>query len=69
MLWTGITIISFPTLAGLQLITLVSPFCISLLTKVSGLNILEENADKKWGNEKAYNDYKKNTPILFPFKK
>tara|TARA_B100002051_G_scaffold10779_1_gene9108 strand:- start:70 stop:657 length:588 start_codon:yes stop_codon:yes gene_type:complete len=70
MLWTGITIISFPTLAGLQLITLVSPlFVYLLLTKVSGLNILEENADKKWGNEKAYNEYKKNTPILFPFKK
>ena len=49
MLWTGITIISFPTLAGLQLITLVSPlFVYLLLTKVSGLNILEENADKKW---------------------
>ena len=70
MLWTGITIILFPTLAGFQLITLVSPlFVYVLLTKVSGLNILEENADKKWGNEKAYNDYKKNTPILFPFKK
>lgn len=70
MLWTGITIISFPTLTGFQLITLVSPFFVYLLlTKVSGLNILEENADKKWGNEKAYKEYKKNTPILFPFKK
>ena len=49
---------------------LVSPlFVYVLLTKVSGLNILEENADKKWGNEKAYIEYKKNTPILFPFKK
>ena len=69
MLWTGITIISFPTLAGLQLITLVSPlFVYLLLTKVSGLNILEENADKKWGNEKAYNDYKKIHPSYFHLK-
>lgn len=70
MLWTGITIISFPSLEGFQLITLISPvFVYLLLTKVSGLNILEENADKKWGKEKAYIDYKNNTPILFPFKK
>ena len=70
MLWTGITIISFPSLEGFQLITLISPvFVYLLLTKVSGLNILEENADKKWGKEKAYIDYKNNTPVLFPFKK
>ena len=70
MLWTGITIISFPSLEGFQLITLISPvFVYLLLTKVSGLNILEENADKKWGKEKAYRDYKNNTPLLFPFKK
>jgi len=70
MLWTGITIISFPSLEGFQLITLISPvFVYLLLTKVSGLNILEENADKKWGKEQAYRDYKNNTPLLFPFKK
>lgn len=70
MLWTGIAIISFPSLEGFQLITLISPiFVYLLLTKISGLNILEENADKKWGNEKEYKEYKNNTPILFPFKK
>lgn len=69
LLWTGISIISFPTFEGFQYLALISPFfTYLLLTRVSGVNLLEASADKKWGASEAYQKYKKNTPIFFPFK-
>ncbi len=68
ILWTGIAIISLPLLSGWQFLTLVSPvFVYLLLTKISGLPFLEEKAEKKWGNDKEYLEYKNNTPILIPY--
>ncbi len=70
LLWIGMAIIAFPTLQGLQYITLISPiFIYLLLTKISGVNLLEIRADKKWGGTIEYEAYKKNTPILIPFLK
>jgi len=37
------------------------------LTKISGLPFLEDKAEKKWGNDKDYLEYKNNTPILIPY--
>jgi len=68
VLWTGIAIISLPLLSGWQLVTLVSPlFVFILLTKISGLPFLEDKAEKKWGNDKNYIEYKNKTPVLTPF--
>ena len=70
ILWLGVSLIAIPSLNGFQYITLISPlFVYLLLTKGTGLNILEEYAEKKWGDLKDYQEYKRNTPILFPFKK
>ena len=67
-LWFGISIISFPVLEGGQFITLISPiFVYLLLTRVSGVNMLEKRSDDQWGNKSEYQEYKKNTPVLFPF--
>ena len=67
-LWFGISIISFPVLEGWQFITLISPiFVYLLLTRVSGVNMLEKRSDDQWGNQSEYQEYKKNTPVLFPF--
>jgi len=69
ILWIGISLIALPSLNGLQYITLISPFFVYLLlTRGTGLNLLEEYADKKWEDLPDYQEYKKNTPILFPFK-
>lgn len=66
-LWTGITIMSLPLLDGLEWVTLISPiFVIFLLTKVSGIPTLKAKAEKRWGNEKAYQDYKENVSLLIP---
>lgn len=66
-LWTGIAIIALPVLSGWQWATLISPvFVTILLTKVSGVPMLEARADKEWGDDPEYQAYKKNTPVLIP---
>jgi steroid 5-alpha reductase family enzyme len=70
LIWIGMAVISFPVLSGWQYATLISPlFVILLLTKVSGINLLEESAGKKWGSLDEYKAYKANTAVLIPFKK
>ena len=67
LLWFAIAVISFSSLEGLQLITLVSPvFTYILLVYVSGVRMLEDMNDKKWANDENYKSYKENTPMLFP---
>ena len=66
-LWLGIAIIAFPVLEGWQLVTMISPvFVYILLTKISGIAILEARADKKWGEDPEYQLYKEITPALIP---
>ena len=66
-LWVGVFICAIPQLAGWQWVGIVSPlFIILLLTKVSGLPMLEASADKQWGAEADYQAYKTKTPILWP---
>lgn len=67
VLWVGIAIIALPVLQGWQWVALISPvFVTLLLTRVSGVPLLEAKADKKWGGQAAYETYKKNTPVLIP---
>jgi steroid 5-alpha reductase family enzyme len=66
VLWTGIAVMSFSSLEGLQYLTLISPiFTYLLLVYVSGVRMLEARADLKWGDNPAYQEYKKKTPVLF----
>ncbi len=70
LLWTGIAVICLPNLEGTKYVTLVSPvFVYFLLTRISGINLLEQHSDEKWGHLESYKNYKKSTPILFPFKR
>ena len=67
LLWFGIAVIAFPVLKGSQSFTLVSPlFVYILLTRGSGVPMLEKKADKTWGGDPVYEEYKDSTPILFP---
>ena len=68
-LWIGITIMSVPILSGWSWLGLLSPIFVYIMLKyISGVRILEERADSKWANDKNYEEYKNNTPELFPFK-
>jgi len=67
VLWVGIAIIAIPVLQGWQWISMISPLFVTfLLTRVSGVPMLEEKADKKWGGQEDYETYKENTPVLIP---
>jgi steroid 5-alpha reductase family enzyme len=49
-LWFGLALVSLPVLSGWQLATLISPvFVYFLLTKVSGIPLLDRLAKQKWG--------------------
>ena len=68
VLWIGVAVIAFPVLSGWQFVALISPiFVIFLLTKVSGISLLEARGYKKWKDNPAYMDYIKNTSILIPY--
>ena len=67
VLWIGITIIALPILQGWQWVTLISPIFITLLlTRISGVPMLEKRADEKWGGQPDYETYKARTSILIP---
>ncbi len=66
-LWVGVAIIALPVLQGWQWVALISPVFVTLLiTRVSGVPMLERKADKKWGGQKEYEAYKQKTPVLIP---
>jgi len=67
VLWIGVAVIALPILRGWQWVTLISPvFVTLLLTRISGVPILEKRADEKWGGQEDYEAYKKRTPVLIP---
>lgn len=67
VLWIGIALIAFPVLIGWQLVALISPiFVIFLLTRISGVTMLESRGYKKWGDDEEYKNYIKNTSVLIP---
>ena len=71
-LWFGIALLAYPVLSGWQLATLISPvFVYLLLTKVSGINLLDDIAQERWGSDPEYLDYTRRTSklILSPPKK
>ena len=67
VLWTGIAIMATPAMAGWQWLGWASPlFVCWLLTKVSGIPMLEKQADERWGGQPEYEAYKADTPALLP---
>ena len=67
MLWTGITCFGISCFSGLERVAWVSPiFIYLLLTKISGVPILDRRGLEKWGNQPEYHKYRENTPTLLP---
>lgn len=66
-LWVGIAVMAFPVLGGWQYATLISPvFVAVLLTRISGIPLLDARAKKAWGDEPTYQAYRSRTPALIP---
>jgi len=67
VLWIGVAIIALPILRGWQWVTLISPVFVALLiTRISGVPMLERQADERWGGQADYEAYKEHTPVLIP---
>lgn len=67
VLWIGIAIVALPVLSGWRWVTLISPvFVVLLLTRISGVPLLERRGRKRWGDDPAYQRYVERTPVLLP---
>lgn len=66
-LWTGMAIMAIPILSGWRWVALISPiFVFVLLTRISGIPLLERRAEKRWGSEPEFRAYTDNTSVLVP---
>lgn len=67
VLWVGVFLIAAPALSGWAWAAALSPvFVAFLLTRVSGVPLLEQRADTRWGEDPDYQRYKARTPVLVP---
>ena len=67
LLWTGIAIFGVSCFSGLEKVAWISPiFVYILLTKVSGIPILDRRALEKWRDNPEYQIYRDTTPPLIP---
>tara|TARA_B110000444_G_scaffold43021_1_gene38932 strand:- start:1279 stop:2175 length:897 start_codon:yes stop_codon:yes gene_type:complete len=67
LLWTGIAFFGISCFTGLERVAWISPiFIYILLTKISGIPILDKRALEKWGDDIEYQKYRDNTPALIP---
>lgn len=66
LLWCGVALMGCGVFRGGQWVGLISPvFVWALLRFGSGVPLLEEAADRRWGDEPGYREYKRRTPVLF----
>ena len=66
-LWFGIALIAVPVLREWQFVTMVSPIFVWILLRwISGVPMLEAQADQNWGENPEYRQYMESTPVLFP---
>jgi steroid 5-alpha reductase family enzyme len=68
LVWIGFYVFALPVLGSHSWVALTSPlWIIWLLLRVSGIPLLEKSADKRYGMQQAYQDYKKQTALLIPY--
>ncbi|XP_068305528.1 uncharacterized protein [Pyrus communis] len=66
-LWWGVFVASTPVLEGAEWLVILGPIFLTLLLLfISGIPLLEESADKKFGNIDEYRLYKRSTSPLIP---
>ncbi|CAI5471107.1 unnamed protein product [Closterium sp. Yama58-4] len=67
MAWVGVLVVSSAVLQGWQWVAVASPlFTATILLFLSGMPLLEESANKKFGQRADYLQYRANTSPLIP---
>ena len=68
LLWTGMLIMALPVLSGWRWFAVISPvFVYFLLTRISGVPMLQKRAQERWGDDPQYQEYFQRTPLLIPW--
>jgi len=68
LLWWGLLAYAVPALDGVLWVAALGPaFITALLLFVSGVPLLEKEADRKYGDDPAYRDYKRRTSVFVPW--
>ena len=68
MLWAGLYITASSVFRGYEYVSVLSPvFVCLLITKLSGVPMLEKSGLKRWGHLPEYQEYLRSTPVLVPF--
>jgi len=64
-LWVGVALIALPVMSGWGYLGLLSPvFVYVLLTRISGIPMLEARAQERWGDDPPYQAYLQQTSRL-----
>jgi steroid 5-alpha reductase family enzyme len=67
LLWWGLFAAAAPSFRGWEFLTAMGPLGLTLLLLfVSGVPLLEKAADRRWGADAAYADYKRRTSLFVP---
>jgi steroid 5-alpha reductase family enzyme len=67
LLWWGIFVAAVPAFRGWDFLTVVGPLGLTLLLLfVSGVPLLEKSAEKKYGKNADYQEYKRRTSLFIP---
>ena len=68
LLWWGLFVYIIPVMSGALWLTILGPVFITvLLLFVSGIPLLEQGADRKYGDDPAYQEYKRSTSLFIPW--
>ena len=68
LMWSSLFLPASSVMSGHQYWSVISPmFLAYLLTRVSGIPILERQGLKRWGHLAAYQEYRRNTAVLIPY--
>ncbi len=67
LLWVGLFVVAAPHLSGAGFVAVLSPLFITLLlTRVSGIPLLQQRAKARWGHDPDFQRYQRVTPLLLP---
>jgi len=68
LLWTGICLSGVHCYEGAEWLALLSPvFVYLILTQVSGIPMVRERCEEKWGDDPGYWAYRRRTHVLIPW--
>ena len=68
LMWSGLFLPASSVMTGNQYWSVISPIFVAyLLTRVSGIPLLERQGLNKWGHLPEYQKYRQNTAVLIPY--